>query len=356
MYSTFAWGKSSKEAGFAPLTIERNVAGEEDVTFELKFCGICHTDIHHANNDMGITKYPIVPGHELAGIVTAVGSKVTNIKPGDKVGVGCISDSCFNCSSCDEGCEHTCKLGMTMTYAYPTKHGHIKTNTGYTLGGYSGSQTVNQRFIVKIPDDYPLEAAGPLFCAAITMYSPLAEWGAKAGGLNIGIIGIGGLGMMGVSLAKKMGNKVTAISRSIKKKADATAMGADTFIVSSDPDSMAGGADTLDIILNTVSAGHQMADYLPLLRRNGTLVQLGLSLEKHQINQVQIMRKKLRITGSIIGGMAETQECMDFCAKHQIVPKTKLIKAAELDEVFEALEKGNDQVIRYVLDIAGSNQ
>ena len=214
-----------------------------------------------------------MPGHELAGVVSAVGANVTAHKVGDKVGVGCISDSCLNCKNCDDGFEHTCTNGgMTMTYDSQTKHGHLKTDSGYTFGGYSGSQTVHQRFLVKIPDGYPLEAAGPVFCAGITMYSPLAHWKSNSGGLNVGVVGIGGLGQMGVKLAKAMGNKVTEISTTPNKKAVALEMGADNFIVSTDADSLASGADSLDLILNTVSAPHEVSTYLALLRRDGTLV------------------------------------------------------------------------------------
>ena len=194
MYSTVAWAKTSADSKFSEIKIQRNVAGEHDVTFELKYCGICHTDVHIANNDMMSTKYPCVPGHELAGVVTAVGSGVTKCKVGDRVGVGCIVDTCMACKTCDQGNEHMCPKEMTMTYDAEIKHGHIKTNTGWTLGGYSGSQTVNEkyvlyniniisplhthvlRFIVTIPDGFPLEAAGPVFCAGITMYSPLVQW------------------------------------------------------------------------------------------------------------------------------------------------------------------------------------
>ena len=176
MYKTVAWAKTAADSSFSKIEIERNVAGDSDVTFEMKYCGICHTDVHIANNDMMSTHYPCVPGHELAGVVTSVGSKVTKVKVGDRVGVGCIVDSCMNCDGCKAGEEQLCAKGMTGTYNGDIKYGHIKTNTGWTFGGYSGSQTVNERYIIKIPDGFPLEAAGPVFCAGITMYSPLVHW------------------------------------------------------------------------------------------------------------------------------------------------------------------------------------
>jgi len=354
MYETTAWGKADKDAKFVKMTIKRNAAGPEDVTFDVKYCGICHTDVHFANNDMGSTRYPIVPGHELAGVVTAVGSKVTKYKIGDKVGVGCIVDSCWDCESCSSSEEQFCSKTFTMTYDNPLAHGHIATDSDYSYGGYSSSYTVHQRYIVGIPEGYPLEAAGPLFCAAITMYSPLAHWGAVKGGKRVGIIGIGGLGQMGVRLAKAMGNEVTAISTSPNKEQAARDIGADNFIVSSDPKSMEAGANSLDIILNTVSANHQLVTYLPLMRRDGALVQLGVVPEDHRINQFALMMKRLSVCGSLIGGMAETQDCMDFCAKHKIVPNIKLVKVDELDQVYATLMGKNDQVIRYVLDIEAS--
>ena len=354
MYETIAWGKKSKDSKFELMQIKRNLPGVDDVTFDLKFCGICHSDVHIANDDMGVTNFPVVPGHELAGVVTAVGSNVTKFKLGDKVGVGCISDSCMKCSSCNQGFEQACHGGMTITTDSKIKHGHIKTNSGFTFGGFSGSQTVNQRYLIRIPNEYPLELAGPVFCSALTMYSPLCQWKANSGGMTVGVIGIGGLGQMGIQLAKAMGNQVTAISTTPAKKPVALEIGADMFIVSSDDDQMVSRANTLDLILNTVSANHQIEHYLPLLRRNGAIVQLGLAFEKHNISQIPLIMKRLIIAGGGIGGIPETQECMDFCAKNKIFSKIKMVKASELDDVFATLVNKNDQVIRYVLDIEGS--
>jgi len=355
MYSTKAWGKATKDAPFSVMEIQRNETGDDDVTFDLKFCGICHTDVHIANNDMGNTHYPVVPGHELAGVVTAVGKNVTTYKVGDLVGVGCISDSCMTCDNCKESEEHCCDNGgMTGTYNGDIKHGHIKTDSGWTYGGYSASQTVNQKFIIKIPDGYPMEAAGPVFCAGITMYSPLAQWKAINGGMRVGVIGIGGLGQMGVRLAKAMGNHVTAISTSASKEKAARSIGADSFVLSTDVESMKKAGDSLDLILNTVSASHELNHYLPLLARKGTLVQLGLVTTNHAVNQMPLMFRKLSIAGSLIGGIKETQECIDFCHKHKIVPEIKLVKVKDLDDVYTNLTSKNDQIVRNVLDIEAS--
>jgi len=354
MYSTVAWAMASSEAKFEKIDIQRNVAGDDDVTFDMKYCGICHTDVHIASNDMGSTNYPCVPGHELAGVVTSVGKNVTKYKVGDYVGVGCIVDCCMQCEGCKAGEQHMCESGMTGTYNGMIKHGHIKTDSGWTFGGYSGSQTVHQNFIIKIPDGFPLDAAGPVFCAGITMYSPLCYWGVKEGGKRVGIIGIGGLGQMGVRLAKAMGNTVTAISTSPGKEAAAREIGADNFVVSTDAESMKSAAQSMDLILNTVSASHQANHYLSLLANKGTLVQLGLVLSAHQVVQMPLMFRKLSIAGSLIGGIPETQECIDFCAKHNIVPKIKVVKSTDLDDVYKQLASKNDSIIRNVLDIEAS--
>jgi len=354
MYDTVAWAKTAPDSNFSGIKIWRNTAGPDDVTFKLKYCGICHTDVHVADNDLGRTNYPCVPGHELAGIVTAVGANVTKHKVGDRVGVGCIVDSCFNCYSCKHGEEQMCLAGFSGTYNGNIKHGHIKTDVGWTLGGYSGSQTVHQRFIVKIPDGFPLEAAGPVFCAGITMYSPLCDWGADRGKMRVGIVGIGGLGQMGVRLAKAMGNTVTAISTSPSKEAAAREIGANNFVVSSNEESMTGAAGSLDLILNTISASHDLNIYLPLLARRGVLVQLGLVTTPHPLLQLQLMPQRKTITGSLIGGLPQTQECIDFCHKHNIVPNIEIVTWKELDGVYTKLKEKNDSIIRNVLDIEAS--
>jgi len=354
MYSTFAWAKSAPESEFSKIEIKRNTAGPDDVTFDLKYCGICHTDVHIAANDMGSTKYPCVPGHELAGVVAFVGENVTKFKVGDKVGVGCIVDCCMNCAPCDVGEEHICSQGMTMTYDADTKHGHIATDSGWTYGGYSGSYTVNQRFLVKIPAGFPLEAAGPIFCAGVTMFSPLVNWKANLGGIRVGIVGIGGLGQMGVRLAKAMGNTVTAISTSPNKESAAKEIGADNFVVSTDPECMKTAALSLDLILNTVAANHDLNLYLPLLANKGVIVQLGVAMAPHPISQGALMIRKLTISGSIIGGMPETQQCIDFCSEHKILPSIKIVTAQDLGSVYTQLQSKNDSIVRNVLDIETS--
>jgi len=358
MYSTHAWATFSPDCVFEKIQIKRNICGENDVTFAIKYCGICHSDVHIADNSLAVagrsTNYPCVPGHELAGVVTEVGRSVVGHSVGDHVGVGCISDSCMACPACSKGNEHGCHKGMTMTYNSDLKHGHIATDKTWTFGGYSGSITVNQRFIVKIPTGYPLEAAGPVFCAGITMFSPLNYHKAKEGGLRVGIVGIGGLGQMGIQLAKAMGNKVTAISTSPNKEAAAKAIGADTFVVSTDATSMKSAAMSCNLILDTVSANHELATYVPLLANEGTLVIIGATTNNHSVCVTPLMYRKLKITGSVIGGMKETQQCIEFCHKHNIVPKTKLITAAGISDVYKVLGSKNDSIIRHVIDIEAS--
>jgi len=355
MYSTYAFARTSPDSKFEKINIRRNVAGDNDVTFKLKYCGICHSDVHIADNGLGMTKYPCVPGHELAGVVTSVGKNVTKVKPGDNVGVGCMVDSCRQCEMCREGAEQFCQKGYVSTYGGAwTKYGRVKTNTEWTFGGYSGQHTVPERFIVKIPEGYPLESAGPVFCAGITMFSPLTKYGADKGGKRIGIVGIGGLGQMGVQLAKAMGNTVTAISTSPNKKKAAMEIGADNFVVSTSKESMAAAAGSLHLIVNTVSAKFDANLYLPLLAPNGVMVLIGANLEPHAISAVALSFKNYGLAGSIIGGLPDTQRVMDFCHKHNIVPKTKMITAKDLDRVYEELNTKNDSILRNVLDLEAS--
>lgn len=358
MYSTYGYAKKSADAPFEKITISRNEPGDDDVQFDVAYCGICHGDVlwgkGFIKHGPWATKWPIVPGHELAGVVTKVGKNVTDIAIGDRVGVGTLSDSCMQCRECDQDLEHFCEKGSTMTYSSTIEHGHISTDSGYTYGGYSGKMTANRRFILKIPDGYPLEMAGPIFCAGITMFSPLNTWEASKGGQRVGIIGIGGLGQMGVRMAKAMGNTVAAISTNAKKQAAALEMGADTFIHSADPDSMKAAAGSLDLIINTASGKHDLPAYMELLARDGTIVQVGGVMEPHSISQFVLFRR-IRLSGSKVGGIKETQDCIDFCAKNNIQPTIQLVTADQLAEVYDKLTAGNDEGLRYVLDLKASS-
>ncbi|TRY79848.1 hypothetical protein TCAL_08838 [Tigriopus californicus] len=353
-YQTRALVKKTKDAKFGEGTIKRGVTGPDQIEVDIKFCGICHTDVHLANDEISMllpAVYPIVPGHEMAGIVTKVGENVKNFKVGDRVGMGCIVEACLKCSQCKFGDEQLCQTGYTHTYSAPIQYGQLATDTGVTFGGYSEKISIHEHFAVKIPDSYPMEAAGPIFCSGITMFSPLKRCGATAGGQRVGIIGIGGLGQMGIRLAKAMNCEVTAISTSPNKEAKAREIGADHFVVSTDPDAMKKAAKSLDIILDTAAVDHQAIDYFPLLDANGQLVLIGVTIEPHSIPAGALMFNRQSLSGSLIGSMLETQEVIDFCAKHQIIPDTKLVTGDQVEDVYQALRSKNDSIIRYVLDI-----
>lgn len=305
---------------------------------------------------MGRTKYPCVPGHELCGRVVEVGEKVTKVKVGDNVGVGCFIDACLDCPRCNEGDEQYCNNGMTGTYGGEKKHGRVSGNQEVrTLGGYSGSNVVHEHFVCKIPDGIPLECAAPILCAGITMYDPLRHWGATQGKkMSIGIIGVGGLGTMGIKLANALGHDVYAISTSAHKEPLAKEKGASHFVVSTDPESVKANAGKCDLILNTVSVNHDLNQYMPLLAKSGTLVQLGLVTTPHPVNQLPLMFNRQKIGGSLIGGIAATQECLNLCAQHKIWPDCKLIEANQIDWAWEQLSGSNQDAVRFVIDIKKS--
>eukprot|EP00095_Tigriopus_kingsejongensis_P003028 maker-scaffold170_size291898-snap-gene-1.61 protein:Tk03028 transcript:maker-scaffold170_size291898-snap-gene-1.61-mRNA-1 annotation:"alcohol dehydrogenase" len=357
LYETWALAKQSKDGPFEKIKIKRGETGPDDVEFDIKFCGICHTDVHVALDELAPimkTKYPCVPGHELAGIVTKVGANVTGVKPGDKVGVGCLVEACLKCEQCQRGCEEYCLNEHTMTYNGDIKHQQIRTDTGYTFGGYSKRISVQKDFIIRIPESYPLDHAGPVFCAGITMFSPLKHWGAINGSKKVGVIGIGGLGQMGIRLAAAMGCEVTAISTSPNKEKVAKSIGAKHFVVSSDPASIQSHAKSLDLILNTVSVNHDIGSYFSLLKVDGTMVLIGVAMEPHKISAALLMFGRNAVAGSIIGGIATTQECIDFCAQHNIKPAIQLVTGDKLQSVYQTLLGKNDSIVRYVLDIEGS--
>ena len=319
-YPEVAWGINKCGEDFSPITINRPKVGANDVKVDMHYCGICHTDVHIALNHLGGTMYPIVPGHELVGVVEEVGAAVTKVKVGDKVGIGCLCDACFNCSSCKKGEEQYCQVdGWCHIYNDKKKYGHIGGNPDtQTFGGYSGSQVLHEHFIMKVPDALPLEQAGPLLCAGITMWDPLRHWGATKGDkkMTIGIIGVGGLGTMGIKLAHHLGHRVVAISTSASKEAMAKSKGADAFVVSTDPASLAAEARSCDLILNTVAAAHDLNTYTSLLAESGTLVQLGVIGTPHSVNQLGLIMQRKSIAGSLIGGIKSTEEMLEFCAKH----------------------------------------
>lgn len=346
--ATRAFAATASDQPLSPYSFERRDPGPDDVAIAIKYSGVCHSDLHIAKNDLGGTRYPIVPGHEIAGVVTAVGANVTRFKEGDRVGVGCMVDSCRTCPACVEGEEQYCVPGMTQTYGSPDPKGAAVGQT-ITQGGYSDAIVVDQNYVLRIPDSLPLDAAAPLLCAGITTWSPLREW--KVGpGSKVAVIGLGGLGHMAVKLAAALGAEVTVLSTSDRKKADAERMGAKYFLINSDKDAMKAAAEKFDLIINTVSATHEIASHIQLLARDGTMVMLGLTTEGLPVFAMPLLWRRRRIAGSLIGGIRETQEMLDFCAEHGIACDIELIAPDRINEAYERMEK-SDVRYRFVLDM-----
>lgn len=345
MTATKAYAAQSPTSGMAPHTIDRRAPRPDDVAIEIDYCGVCHTDIHFAQNDWGITQYPVVPGHEIVGRVTATGPEVKDFKAGDVVGVGCMVDSCRTCSACEAGLEQYCSEGMTGTYNGEDRHDH-----SITFGGYSESITVSDRFVVRIPEKLDVKAAAPLLCAGITTYSPLRHYGVKAGH-KVGVIGMGGLGHMGVKFAKALGAEVTIFTRSESKVAEAKKQGADHVIVSTDEDQMAAAAEHFDFMLDTVPVQHDLNPYLNCLNYDGTHILVGL-LEPVDppLEAGGLVFKRRVLAGSLIGGMPETQEVLDFCADNDISCDIEMLDIHNINEAYERMKKG-DVKYRFVIDM-----
>ena len=346
--ATRAFAATAADKPLTPYSFERRDPGADDVLIDIKYCGVCHSDLHAARGEMGGQSWPLVPGHEIAGVVKAVGSNVTRFKEGDRVGVGCMVDSCRSCSSCQAGEEQYCVPGFTGTYGGKDTRGG--TRETITQGGYSDHITVDQAFVLSIPDSLPLDAAAPLLCAGITTWSPLREW--KIGpGSKVAVIGLGGLGHMAVKLAAALGAEVTVLSTSDRKKADAERMGAKHFLINSDKAAMKAAAEKFDLIINTVSATHEIASHVQLLARDGTMVMLGLTTEGMPVFAMPLLWRRRRIAGSLIGGIAETQEMLNFCAEHGIVCDIETIAPDQINEAYERMLK-SDVRYRFVIDMA----
>ncbi len=339
-----AYAAFSATEPLGPWSLTRREAGPNDVEIEILFCGVCHTDIHFVRNELGNAVYPMVPGHEIVGEVRAVGSAVTKYKVGDRVGVGCFVDSCRTCPQCQAGEEQYCDAGARFTYNAPEADG-----VGVTYGGYSTQITVDENYVVRIPDSLPLDAAAPLLCAGITTYSPLRHFGLQAG-QRIGVVGLGGLGHMGVKFAKAMGAHVTVLSTSPSKEADALRLGADAFLATGDGTVFESHAGTFDFIMDTVSASHDLHGYLNLLKVDGTMIVLGIGDPAPLSNMPLIFRRR-RLVGSLIGGIRETQEMLDFCGQHGIVCDIELITMPQINEAYERMLR-SDVRYRFVIDLA----
>lgn len=345
MTPTAAWGAAAADAPITPLSIDRRTLREDDVAIDIQYCGVCHSDLHTARNDWGRTTYPVVPGHEIVGTVRAVGSAVADFRPGDRVAVGCMVDSCLDCPECDAGEEQYCAHGMTGTY-----NGKDRRDGSPTQGGYSKGIVVRREFVLRVPDALDMAQAAPLLCAGITSYSPLRHW--KVGpGMKVGVVGLGGLGHMGVKFAAAMGADVTVITTSPEKGADAERLGAKAVLVSTDRDAMKREMRSFDFILDTAPVRHPLNPYLLLLKPGGALVLVG-AIEPLEFHGGMVLNRKA-ISGSGIGGIRETQEMLDFCAEKGILPDCEMIRMDEINEAYERMEKGEVKY-RFVIDIAGT--
>jgi alcohol dehydrogenase (NADP+) len=342
---SIGYAAHSANGALARFAFDRRAPRANDVAMEILYCGVCHSDLHMARNDWKRSVYPLVPGHEIIGRVIEVGAEVTRFKPGDRVAVGCMVDSCLECDQCRKGEEQFCRAGMTLTYNSPDRI--TKENT---YGGYSKHVVVRQEFVLRVPDALDLARAAPLLCAGITTYSPLREWNVGPGS-RVGVIGLGGLGHMAVKLANGLGAEVAVISRSAAKSADAIALGADRLLVSADAAAMEKARSSFDLIVDTVPAKHDLTPYLPLLDVDGTLVIVGQLGDLDEINTFPLVLGRRRIAGSPIGGIAETQELLDFCARKSILPECEMIRIDEINGAFERMERA-DVRYRFVIDMA----
>jgi alcohol dehydrogenase (NADP+) len=344
--NTRGYAAQSATAPVAPFSFTRRDLRADDVAIDILYCGICHTDIHQARNEWGRSKYPMVPGHEIVGRVSTVGKDVTGFKAGDLVGVGCMVDSCQHCASCKEGLEQFCEEGASFTYNATDRH-----DGSTTMGGYSERILVSDKFVVRIPSNLDAKAAAPLLCAGITLYSPLRHWGVKKGS-KVGIVGLGGLGHMGLKLAKAMGADVTLFTRTPGKEPEAKRLGADHVVISTDPKQMQAMAGRFDLVIDTVPNEHDVNPYIATVRRDGDYVIVGqLTPLVPPVQPGALMASRKSLAGSMIGGIAETQEMLDFCGKHGIVSDVEMIPIQKVNEAYERMLK-SDVRYRFVIDMA----
>ncbi|XP_058775911.1 probable mannitol dehydrogenase [Vicia villosa] len=344
-----AFGYAARDSSgvLSPFNFSRRETGEKDVAFKVLYCGICHSDLHMARSEWGNSIYPLVPGHELVGVVTEVGNKVVKFKVGDKVGVGYMVDSCRSCQNCDDNLENYCP-------EYTVTGGGIYRDGTVTYGGYSDSMVTDEHYVIRIPDSLPLDVAGPLLCAGITVYSPLRYYGLDKPGMNIGVVGLGGLGHMAVKFAKALGANVTVISTSPNKEKEAIEhLGADSFLISRDPDQMQAAIGTLDGIIDTVSASHPILPLVSILKSHGKLVMVGGVSKPLELPVSSLLRGRKLVAGSLIGGIKETQEMIDFAAEHNVKPEIEIVPIDYINTAMERLIKA-DVKYRFVIDIGNT--
>lgn len=342
-----AYAAPAATSPLGPLSVSRRDPGPTDVAMEILFCGVCHSDLHFARNEWGFTAYPCVPGHEIVGRVKAVGARVTRFKVGQTVAIGCMVDSCRECAACRDGLENYCEKGSTFTYNSPDKFGAGP----HTFGGYSTAMTVDQAFVLSVPETLDPAGAAPLLCAGITTYSPLRHW--KVGrGTRVGVVGLGGLGHMALKLAHAMGAEVTLFTTSPGKAEDARRLGAHNIVISRDEAQMGKAANSLDFIVNTVSASHDLNPLVNCLRRDGAMCLVGAPEHPHPpINVMGLIFQRRSLAGSLIGGIRETQEMLDFCGTHKIVSDIERIPMQKINEAYERMLR-SDVRYRFVIDLA----
>lgn len=342
---TVGYAAHSAGARLEPWSFERRALRPNDVAMEILYCGVCHTDIHMVRNDWGFSLYPIVPGHEIVGRVIEVGSAVNKFKTGDAVAVGCMVDSCQQCDQCRKGEEQLCREGSTLTYS-----ARDRITGDVTYGGYSRHIVVRQEFVLRMPESLDLSRAAPLMCAGITTYSPLRMWNVGPGS-RVAVIGLGGLGHMAVKLASGLGAHVTVMSRSSDKKADALALGADELLISTDQNAMAKAQSSFNVIIDTIPVRHDISAYIPLLDVDGTHVIVGHLGPIDELNTAALLLARRRVAGSPIGGIRQTQELLDFCARKNILPQCEMIRMDQINEAYERMER-SDVRYRFVIDMA----
>lgn len=339
-----AYGAKSSDADLKELTIERRDVKDRDVKIEISYCGVCHSDIHTVRNDWGGSKYPVVPGHEIIGRVVEVGSDVSNFKEGELVGVGCMVDSCRECSACKDDLEQFCEEGMVGTY-----NGNDKHLGGHTFGGYSETIVVDKYYVLKVPENLDEKAVAPLLCAGITTYSPLKHWNVKKGD-KVGVIGLGGLGHMGIKLAAAMGAEVVMITTSPSKADDAKRLGASSVLISKNEDDMKKHKGSFDFLLNTVPVKHDINPYIQLLKRDSTMCMVGAIEPLEPMHGGGLIMGRKRVAGSLIGGIKETQEMLDFCGEHNIVSDVEMIDMDTINTAYERVTN-SDVKYRFVIDM-----
>lgn len=345
MLPTRGYGALNAKSPIAPYNFERRDPGAHDVLIDIQFCGICHSDIHQARDEWGGSIFPMVPGHEIVGVVRQVGEKVSKFRVGDQVGVGCFVDSCRHCTYCNEGLEQYCVELATQTYNALERDGKTPTR-----GGYSDKIVVDENYVLRIPKNLPLAATAPLLCAGITLYSPLKHWNAGPG-KKVAIVGLGGLGHMGVKLAHALGAEVTVLSQSLRKKEEALRMGADHYYASSDPDTFKQLASHFDLVISTVSAEIDWNQYLSLVKVDGSMVVVGVPEAPAPISAFSLIGRRRNLAGSMIGGIRETQEMLDFCGEHSIVSDIEMTSIQKVNEAYERVLK-SDVRYRFVIDMA----